>query len=471
MFRKAFRLPLNLAGIPLYVDLSFVLILPLMVGMIAGNLVFLVREGRFGIDPDVVAHGWMPLLLGLIGALGLFVCIILHELGHSITARRYGVKVRRITLWFLGGVAEFEEMPRQPGAEAIVAIAGPIVSFALAGAFWGLTHVIPKPGHQAVWLVCWYLKTINFWLGLFNLLPALPLDGGRILRSLLALKLPYLRATTVAGNIAKFIAVTGGIFWGLGLYAFLRYGVLAPNPWWIVLAFFIYSAANGETQHAIIVEMLKGIGVRELMNRDVRTVPAWATVGDLLRYMLAERHKGFPVVDQNGHMVGMVEMSQLYGVDPATPVWQVMTTEVLGINHRASALDAFTQMSQSNVGRLIVFDDQNNMAGIITQHDLLRAIQVRMMGLDRRGGAPSPMAVRHAPGPFSPPPDFLPPTDTPAQAVVGGGASGAGAARPLHTVPPGQGAWAPPRSQIPPVVHPTPRAAGYTLGDGDRDRQ
>jgi Zn-dependent protease len=113
MYRKAFRLPLKLAGIPLYVDLSFLLILPLIVWMIAGNLVYLVREGRFGIDPALVARGWLPLLLGLTGAIGLFVCVILHELGHSIVARRYGVKVRRITLWFLGGVAEFEEMPRR----------------------------------------------------------------------------------------------------------------------------------------------------------------------------------------------------------------------------------------------------------------------------------------------------------------------------------------------------------------------
>jgi CBS domain-containing protein len=349
----------------------------------------------------------------------------------------------------------------------------------LAGVFWGLTLVIPKQAHPAVWLVGYYLMAVNFMLAIFNLLPALPLDGGRILRSLLALKLPHLQATTLAGNIAKVIAVLMGL-WGLGLTNVLLYGVFVPNNlWMIVLAFFIYSAANSETQQAIIVEMLKGIGVRELMNPNVRTVPAWMSVGDLFRYMLAERYKGFPVVDANRRLVGMVSMEQLHGVDPSTPVWQVMSTELLGINHRASALDAFMQMSQNGVTRLIVFDDQKNMVGIITQRDLLQAIQVRMMGLDTTragggggggGGATSPMAIRHAAGPFSPPPDYAPATRTAAQPVATAG--GAIATRPVHAnPPPGQSAWDDQSPQIPPVARPNPAPAGYTFDDVDRDRQ
>src|SRR5688572_20252605 len=201
MNQRAFRLPFTLAGIPLYVDLSFLIILPLMIWLITRNIVTIVRFGNTGIDPSVVAGGIMPLALGLAGALGLFTCVVLHELGHSITARRYGVNVRRITLWFLGGVAEFEEMPRQRGAEAVVAIAGPIVSFALAAVFWGLTLVVP-PAAGAVWLVCFYLMAVNLMLAIFNLIPAMPMDGGRILRSLLALKLPYAKATSIAGTVA-----------------------------------------------------------------------------------------------------------------------------------------------------------------------------------------------------------------------------------------------------------------------------
>ena len=403
MNQRAYRLPFTLAGIPLYVDLSFLIILPLMIWLITRNIVSIVRFGNTGIDPAVVAGGIMPLALGLAGALGLFTCVVLHELGHSITARRYGVKVRRITLWFLGGVAEFEEIPRQRGAEAVVAIAGPIVSFILAGLFYGLMLVVPKTV-PSVWLISLYLFYVNMMLGLFNLLPALPLDGGRILRSLLALKMPYLRATSVSGNIAKVIAILMGL-WGLGIISALLGGPVQPNLWMIVLAFFVYSAANSETQQALIVEMLKGIAARDLMNRDVKTVPAAMPVGDLYRHMVTHRLKGFPVVDHTGRLIGLVEMNQLQGVDPATPIWQVMSTDLLGINHRASALDAFAEMSRNGFGRLIVFDDAKNMIGILTKRDLMRAIQIRMMGFDGWG---SPMAVRHTPGVFTPPPDYLP---------------------------------------------------------------
>ena len=433
MNQRAFRLPFRLAGIPLYVDFSFLIILPLMVWMIARNIVTIVRYGQTGIDPTVVAGGAMPLALGLVGAIGLFTCVVLHELGHSITARRYGVKVRRITLWFLGGVAEFEEIPRQRGAEAVVAIAGPLVSFVLAGLFFALTLIVPKT-LQSIWLVALYLFLVNMMLGLFNLLPALPLDGGRILRSLLALKMPYVRATALSSNIAKVLAVLLGL-WGLGLLGALFGGAIQLNPMLVIMAFFIYSAANAESQHTFIVEMLKGIGVRELMNRDVRTVPAWMSVGDLYQFMIKERLRGFPVVDPDGRLIGVVDMTQLQTAEPNTPVWQVMNTDVRGINERASALDAFAEMSRNNFGRLIVFDDAKNMIGIITKRDLMRAIDVRT----RFDGWPtSPMAVRHTPGVFSPPPDYMP--------------------QHLRAAPT-QGTYA------------AAATSGYTAGDGDRHPQ
>jgi Zn-dependent protease len=340
MLRNGYRLPFRLAGIPLYLDVSFLLILPLMVWLTARNLAVLVHQPQFGLDIDAaVFQGLMPLALGLFSVIGLFVSIVLHELGHSLTAQRFGVKVRRITLWFLGGVAEFEEMPRQCGAEAIVGIAGPIVSFVLAGVFWSLTAIVPRSA-PSVWIVVWYLGMVNLMLGLFNLLPALPLDGGRILRSLLALRMPHARATVIAGNIAKVIAV------GLGIYG------LFANLWLVVLAFFIFNAVKGETRQSVVTDLLHGIGVGELMNRDVGTVPA----------------------------------------------------NVPAISYRASAFDAFRLMAGNNVGRLIVVDDYGRMAGIITQEDLMRELQVRTAGFQVTGGqqaAPSSYAQRPA-GDFTP---------------------------------------------------------------------
>jgi Zn-dependent protease/predicted transcriptional regulator len=368
MFRSSYRLPFRLAGIPLYLHISFLFVLPLMVWATAHNIRFLVHQPQFGLDLDPAAfQGSVALVLGFIAVIGLFVSVVLHELGHSITARRYGVKVRRITLWFLGGVAEFEEMPRQRGAEAVVGIAGPIVSFLLAGIFTGLAVVIPRTV-PAVWIVVYYLAALNFMLGLFNLLPALPMDGGRILRSLLALKMPHAKATVVAGVVSKIMAGGMALF---GLFTF--------NWWLIILALFIFTAVKNETQQSVVVDLLRGIGVGELMTRNVTSVPASLTVGQLSAFIMTHHHLNFPVVDDQGRLIGTVGVEQMQNVHPDTPVWQVMSTQTFTIPEKAGALESFMQMSRKQADRLIVLDDAGQISGIISKADLLRAIQVRMV--------------------------------------------------------------------------------------------
>jgi Zn-dependent protease/CBS domain-containing protein len=378
MFRKGIRLPFNLAGIPLYLDLSFLLILPILVWLTTGNLATF--AGHLGI-PTAVFTGPLALVLGLVAVVGLFACVVLHELGHSITARRYGVNVRRITLWFLGGVAEFEDMPRQRGAEAVVAIAGPIVSFALAAVFWGLTQVVPVSA-GAAWLVCFYLMAVNLMLGLFNLIPAMPMDGGRILRSLLALRLPYARATAIAGTVAKGIAILLGV-WGL----------MSANVWTIVLAFFVFNAARNETRQTVITEMLKGLRVGDLMNREVRSVPASIPVGELAHYAATLRHTGFTVVDHLGRVIGAVGVDDIGRARADAPVWQIMTSDVPTIGEDADAVQAIMTMSQRRTGHLIAVDAFGRTAGIITMTDLVHAIDGRMAGYQRVQPPPQPGAV------------------------------------------------------------------------------
>jgi Zn-dependent protease len=331
MLGKAFRLPIRLAGIPLYVDLSFLIVLPLMVWMTAGNL-----ASYLHLTSPHPLSAVTPLMLGLIAVVGLFTSVILHELGHSLTARMYGVKVRRITLWFLGGVAEFEEMPRQRGAEAVVAIAGPIVSFVLAAVCWGLVAFIP-PVYGAARLITWYVGALNLMLGLFNLLPALPLDGGRILRSLLALRMPHVRATIVSGNVAKVIAVLLGV-----------YGLFSYSPWLIVMAFFIYSAVKAETRYSIVTDLLRGLSVSDLVIRDVD-----------MNYLATVR---LPVISE-----------------------------------RADALDAFRLLSQTGAPALLVTDDAGRIAGVITPAQLQRAIQSRTAGFQVATGAAAAPADPDAP--------------------------------------------------------------------------
>ncbi|HEY7115960.1 MAG TPA: site-2 protease family protein [Tepidisphaeraceae bacterium] len=380
MFGKAFRLPFRLAGIPLYVDVSFLVVLPVMALGATQYLDRLVRLPMLGLDPEAF-RGPVALLLGLFSAIGLFCSVILHELGHSIVAIRYGVKVRRITLWFLGGVAEFEEMPRQRGAEAVVAIAGPLVSFALAALFWLLTSAIVPHRAQSAWLVCFYLASVNLMLGLFNLIPAMPMDGGRILRSLLAMRMPRARATMIAGNVAKVIAIGLGVF---GLFY---------NWWLILLAVFIFTAVRSETQQDVVTDLLKDLGVADLMTRNVVTVPASMTLGELSTYVISQHHQSFPVVDDQGRLIGTVGIETMRRARPDTPIWQVMSSQIQTVSEHASALDAFGRMARTESPRLVVLDDGGQMVGIISQADLMRAIQVRLSGF-QAVNAPPPTPVQ-----------------------------------------------------------------------------
>jgi Zn-dependent protease len=374
-------LPFNLAGIQLYVDFSFLVVLPLMVWATTQN---------FGLISGQAVTGGTALGLGVVAVVGLFTSIVLHELGHSLVARWYGVRVRRITLWFLGGVAELEEMPRQRGAEAVVGIAGPIVSFVLA-ALLGAVAALVGPDARSAHLVCGYLALVNLMLGTFNLLPALPMDGGRILRSLLAMRMGQARATVVAGTVARVIAV-GMVVLGL------RY-----NPWLILLAIFIWTSVGSEARHAVVTDLLRGLGVGDLMNRDVRSIPASVTVGDLSRYVVTQHHTSFPVVDERGRLIGTIGVEQLRTARPDMLVWQAMSTDVRTIAETAGALEAVNAMGRNETDRLIVVDDAGEMTGILTQADLARAIQVRMMGFQvAPAGEPTTVTVQRAPSPYAP---------------------------------------------------------------------
>ncbi len=374
MFGKTFRLPFRLLGIPLFLDITFLIILPIMAWMIGRNLLrYATFEGEVGFpidNPERLTHGFFPYLLGLIAAILLFVSVVLHELGHALTARRYGVRTRSITLWILGGVAQLEEIPQQRGAEAVVAIAGPIVSVLLA-VFFGLLAYLFPASWGAARLISFYLAQVNIVLAVFNLLPALPLDGGRILRSLLALRMPQLQATQVSAAIGKFIAI------GLGLLGFI-----SLNFWLILIAFFIYTASGAETEQAYVSRALKGIGVRDLMTRDVVAVPPDLTVGQLTQRMFAEHHLGFPVMTDS-QVLGVVTINQLRGVSPETPIAEIMSREFPTIPEHASALDAFTTMSRHNFGRLIVTNGAGAMVGLVTKTDLMHAIQLRLLNMEQ----------------------------------------------------------------------------------------
>jgi Zn-dependent protease len=377
MFRKAYRLPFTLLGIPVLLDVTFLIILPIFAFSIAGRVGYWAQQ--VGVEDHAALHRpWVPYLLGFITALGLFASVLVHELGHSVVARMYGVKVRSITLWLLGGMAQFEEMPRQRGAEAVMAIAGPIVSIVIGGLCALARWALPPSAVPALF-VFQYLAAMNIMLAVFNMVPALPLDGGRVLRSLLALRMTHLRATQVAAGISKALAIVMGLF---GLF-------FGGGIWFLVLAFFIYMAVNSELRGSMVTELLDGSRVGDLMTRRVTPVSADLTVAELAQAMMREHVQGFPVVDGTGRVIGMVCIEDLQGrpVPPDARVADVMRSQVYAIRPEAPAVEAMQRMSSNAYPRLLVVDAAGQVVGVVTNTDLLRAIEMRTMGL--RWGVPA----------------------------------------------------------------------------------
>lgn len=376
MFAQTIRLPFRLLGIPVSLDLSFLIVLPLFAFLIGSQLPVYLQLLQISPQPELL-QGPTPYLLGLLAALGLFLSVLIHELGHALTARAYGVQTREITLWLLGGVAQLEHIPRSRGAEAVIAIAGPIVSVLLSGLFGLLRGLVPSGATEGQFLLG-YLSFINLSLALFNLLPALPLDGGRILRSLLALSKPYLEATRTAATVSKILAFALGLL-----------GLFSGNLFMLLIAFFIFMAASAEAEQAVLNRTLEGLWVRDLMTREISSVPPSLSVAELLEKMMLERHVGYPVVEE-GRLLGLISLEDLRGASPQTRVVERMRPP-LQVDEQTEALTALQRMAEQGFSRLLITDAYGNLVGILSKTDLLRALQLRaaQMSLSDR---PSPRA-------------------------------------------------------------------------------
>jgi Zn-dependent protease/CBS domain-containing protein len=280
------------------------------------------KLGRlFGID--VYVHFTFLLLLGFIGIshwmteqspaaaangmlffLALFGCVLLHEYGHALAARRYGIGTRDITLLPIGGVARLERMPDKPSQEFVVALAGPAVNVVIAAALaawltltgsWQPLSALSTTGGG----FAERLLAVNVFLVVFNLLPAFPMDGGRVLRALLALRLDYARATRIAARIGQGMAVVFGF---AGLFG---------NPMLLLIALFVWI---GAAQEAAAVEMktsFAGATVREAMLTDFKTLAPGQTLADATRLLLAGSQQDFPVVERDS-VIGILAHRELF---------------------------------------------------------------------------------------------------------------------------------------------------------------
>jgi Zn-dependent protease/CBS domain-containing protein len=368
-------------GIPLKLDLTFLLVLPLFAWIIGSQVgLWADQLGRFGgpaLDAGALTAGAMPWLLGIAAAIGLFAGVILHELGHSLVAMRFGYPIESITLWIFGGIAQLEEMPEAWRQELAIAIAGPIVSVALGGLCWVGFVSIPD-GLPALRFVFGYLALMNVALAGFNLLPAFPMDGGRVLRALLARNRPYARATKIAAEVGKAFALLLGLV-----------GLLQVNIILIGIAFFIYIGASGEAQQTVMKAAFEGVTVRDIMTPvdEVDTVGPEMTVAELIETMFRQRHTGYPVVERDS-LVGLVTLEDARDVREverdAYTVEEIMSRDLRTIEADAEAIDAVTEMQSAGIGRLIV-NSGGEFAGLVTRSDLVTALNIIQSGGDVTG--------------------------------------------------------------------------------------
>jgi len=369
----------SVVGIPIRLNWTFLIVLPLfafLIGSDIGSLVEVVNGILDGaIAPDRLDGGRLPWLLGLAAALGLFGGVLLHELGHSLVAMYYGYEIESITLWLLGGLASFTEFPEEWTHEFWIAIAGPVVSVGVGIACYvGFLTTPGGPALDPLRFVLGYLAVLNVVLAGFNMLPGFPMDGGRVLRALLARNRPHAQATQQAAEVGKVFAFLLGLA-----------GLLGRNVIMILLAFFIYIAASGEAQQTVLKAAFEDVEVADVMTPrgELDVVSEDTSVAELMSRMFSERHTGYPVL-RGGNLVGMVTLEDAKGVKEverdAYRVEDVMETEIVSVAPDADAMDALRTMQEHGVGRLPVVDAEGSLVGLISRSDLMTAFNVIQSG-------------------------------------------------------------------------------------------
>jgi Zn-dependent protease/predicted transcriptional regulator len=323
----------------------------------------------------------MDWIVGIVSAIVLFISVLVHELSHSYIAKKNGLPIARITLFFFGGVSEMTEEPKDPSLEVRMAAAGPLTSFAIGGVLGALWYVGGIVGFPiAVIAVLGYNGLINIALGAFNLIPAFPLDGGRVLRgSLWRSSKNLLSATKKATRVSEILSL---LMIAAGLLLIVVTADLVNGVWVIFLGWFIRSGAETSLQQTQMTEALHGVSVEDIMTKNPLAVSPDISVQQLVNdFFLVHPHGGYPVV-QNDMLQGVVTMSSVRSISKdlreTEPVRQAMVPldRIVTVGPMASAADAMQKMAAKQVGRLIV-TDRNRIVGIITRGDLLKAIKTR----------------------------------------------------------------------------------------------
>ncbi|NLI74365.1 MAG: CBS domain-containing protein [Euryarchaeota archaeon] len=368
--RSSIRLG-RIKGIPFKVHISFLFILPFFAIVFGFTHVPDILGFQLGFDNLPIS--WpVKLGLGLIASILFFTAVLLHELAHSLMAIRHGYKISGITLFIFGGATEIERQPKDAVGEGIMAFVGPATSLIIGVVLlpiWFLLRDAPSLGINIIAIMVSMMSFYNILLAGFNLIPAFPMDGGRILRSFLARRIGFIPATRTAVVVGKAIAI------GMAIFGFFY------NIWLILIALFIYLGAKEEEKSTLIGHTLEGITIGNVMTSDVSVVPPTMVVRELLDKIMMERHIGYPVV-HNDHVVGIVTLHDVQGIPAShhytTEVGQIMSRNVVSVGQDIPAMDALQIMARQRIGRLLVMEDQI-LIGIVTRSDIIRMLEIRSM--------------------------------------------------------------------------------------------
>lgn len=343
------------AGIDVFVHATFVL----LVGWVGYNYWLQTQE-------------WSKVFIGILFIFALFVCVILHEYGHALTARKYGIRTRDITLYPIGGVARLERMPDRPIEELWVALAGPAVNLVIAGilvAYLLLTDSLSPITSLGLARGSFLerLMALNVYLALFNLIPAFPMDGGRVLRALLALKLDYVQATQIAAYIGQGIAFLFGF---IGLFS---------NPFLIFIALFVWIGAAQEANMVQVRNSLGGIPVTRAMQTDYHILSPSDTLGRAVELILSGSQQDFPVVE-NGRVDGILDRDTLISAlstnGQSTAVSEVMHRNLPEIDSHDMVETALTRL-QASGSKTLPVTHLGQLVGLITAENITEFLMIR----------------------------------------------------------------------------------------------